>query len=357
MSYPLEYVEYGSRVSAPPPVCCRGGRFLALVLKGDAKLIEDLCRRTLNVPAEGDLEYVVLTPYVLMLAGTFDEVSSLAPGYEEWGLVQEAHVSVWVPLAAGKREEERFAVQRMCLAVPFIWVDNPLSYAGGREDFGFPKAMAQFSPQSGLGEHVEVQAFGGEFGRGNRAGWAPVLELDRGRPQGKPRALDQPGDEQAPTWSGTDQITAGIEQLEKDEGTPSLAGGVAVRDSLLASTPSLASGVKVSDIVRAVLQGAVRQVFLKQFRDAKVARQACYRTIVEASFQPTDVSVRPLLQRWQVTVHRLKSHPLAEELGLDSQPTRLTFGVQMDMTIDPGSVVAPVQVTRGGPPFRVPPAR
>jgi len=321
------YVEYGSRVSAPPPVLARQGRFLGLVLEGDETQIEALCQRMLNVPAAGAVEYMPLTRHVLVLAGSFGEVSSLAPGFEDWGSVKETHISMWVPLAAGHREGKRFVPSRLCLAVPYILVDNPLSYAGGREDYGYPKAMGRFSPSGGLGDLVQVQVFGGDFGRGNQARWTPLLELARMRPEGgtatrRGAATTATADADAAMWREAEEIVSHF-----------------VHVSGRVDAPRLALDIALEDIVKAILDKSARQVFLKQFRDAETAGDACYQAIVEAPVQVTEASWRPLLQDWQVMIHSLDSHPIASDLGIATQTTRLTFEVMMNMIIDPGVVV------------------
>ena len=62
--------------------------------------------------------------------------------------------------------------------MPYIFVDNPMSYLGGRETYGYAKTMGRFSPESGLGEAVSLQAYGGNFGRDEGAAWRDFLELE-----------------------------------------------------------------------------------------------------------------------------------------------------------------------------------
>lgn len=323
------YVEYGSRVSAPPPVHCREGRLLGVLLKGDDAKIRDLCRRTLSVPSDCDVEYEPLTDYVLLLAGSFGGVSSMAPGFKEWGSVKEAQLSLWVPLAAGKRAANGFVIDRFCLSVPYMFVDNPLSYAGGREVYGYPKAMGRFSPAGGLGDRVQLEAFGGAFGRGNQAGWTPLLELALVRPRGAAAkvagaagAAEADTDTDAETWRGADELVAHLVKA---------SGG--------SEPPFLALGVALKRLVEEVLNERASQVFLKQVRDSEVAGEACYQAIVEAPVQVTKASFRRALQQWRITINPLGSHPIEEDLGVGNQTSRLTFELMFDMTIQPGVVL------------------
>ncbi len=325
------YVEYGSRVSAPPPVHCRQGCLLGVLLKGDDAKIKDLCRRTLSVPTGCDVEYEPLTDYVLMLAGSFGGVSSMARGFNKWGSVREAQLSLWVPLAAGQREASGFVVDRFCLSVPYMFVDNPLSYAGGREVYGYPKAMGRFSPSGGLGDRVQLEAFGGAFGPSNQAGWAPLVELAQVHPRGAaPKVAATAGaakadtDADAETWRGADELVAHLVKASGEREPPFLALGVALKQ-----------------LVEEVLNGRASQVFLKQVRDSEIAGEACYQEIVEARVQVTKTSFRRAFKEWRVTINPLDSHPIETDLGIKNQTTRLTFELMFDMTIQPGVVLPP----------------
>jgi hypothetical protein len=89
------------------------------------------------------------------------------------------------------------------------------------------------------------------------------------------------------------------------------------------------------------LDKTAQQVFLKQFRDAESAGDACYRAIIESPVLVTEPSLQALGQEWQVTILGPRSHPIVEELGIESQPTSWTFELGMNLEIDVGKVVAP----------------
>jgi uncharacterized protein with NAD-binding domain and iron-sulfur cluster len=320
---PPVYVEYGARVTVPPPFVTRDGRLHGLVLEGDRERIDALCDRMFNAPAAGAVEYRPLTNHVLLLVGSFGHVASLAPGFDGLGSVQETQLSLWVPVSAGHREGETFVADRMCMAVPYIFVDNPMSYAGGREDLGYPKSMARFEPSSGFGDRVQVQAFGGDFAPGNQATWVPVLELARASADGRQPA---PAEQTAQAvWHAAEDIAHHL--LHPAEHRDSQGAGL---DMAL-----------FRDLAGDLLHKRARQVFLKQFRDAETVGRACYRAVVEAPIHVTSAKWRPSPHEWQVTVHPLGSHPIADDLGVGTQATRLAFELEMDMVVDPGVVVAP----------------
>jgi hypothetical protein len=306
-------VEYGGRATAPAPFESLDGTFRGLVVRGDRERIAALCDRVYNGPAGGAATYRPLSDYILMLVGSFGRVISATPPFDTWGSVRETTASFWVPLLAHHDGGDRSS-RGLVVAVPYIFVDNPMSYAGGREDYGYPKSMAQFQPDDASGPSVSVKTFGGNFHPGNRAGWKPVLDVglgDNGVP-GKPRARLTP----ASAWGQLAPNVGGLRELKE-----------------------------IPEVVRSLLRGAsthqVTQLFLKQFRDATEGTMACYQTVLEAPITVTRSNWRPSLQKWHVTIHPLDSHPITEELGIASQTTRLTYELSMDMVAEPASFVTP----------------
>jgi hypothetical protein len=93
------------------------------------------------------------------------------------------------------------------------------------------------------------------------------------------------------------------------------------------------------DFVDSLLSGRGRQVLLKQFRDARDGRLACYQAVVEAPVRMTRVRGRPLLGAWDVTIHELDSHPIGRDMGLVTQSTSLAFELEIDFVCGEGVVI------------------
>ena len=298
-----QYVEFGGRATAPPPFECYGGRLRTLVLRGDEERMGQLVERMFNAPAGDAVEYRPLTSHVLLLVGEFGRVSSLTPPFDRWGAVRETQASFWFPVLAGRRIGGMFTPERVVMAVPYIFVDNPMSYLGGREAYGYAKTMGSFSPADGLGASVIVQAFGGNFGREQGAGWYPFLEIHERGP--------------APEAQSSVSPVEGPEEL-----IGQLVGGLP------------------GDAVALMLDRQVGQVFLKQFRDAADGTRSCYQSVVEAPVSIHRMRGRPARCELDLVVHRLDSHPIGAELGLESQRAELAFDMEIDMVVEDGREVA-----------------
>ena len=300
------FVDFGSLVSLPPPFVGKGGELLALVLDGDMEKIEDFCENVLNGPANGAVRYTPIASQVLLMAGSFAEMTSGAQKFISSGSVAETQLALFIPLTAEKKEGGGFVDNGVCVAVPYIFVDNPMSYASGREDFGYPKAMGVFSPPNGLGSPMTMQAFGGNLGAGIKADWTRLVTLERaGAASASAEAASGPSDTQTPApadegaWRPPSEIVPYF-----------IAASGAGADALgiLKVLETIAAVIKV------LLEKRARQTFLKEFRDAQVSTAACYQTIVEAPFEVLDVTWRPSSQ-WSVDIAALTSHPITAALG------------------------------------------
>ena len=85
------------------------------------------------------------------------------------------------PYWAGHERNGRFEAKRLCMAVPHILVDNPMSHVGGREIYGFPKALGRFES---AGETLRVEGLRRELLPGRLRLLAPV-DRDRARRRGR----------------------------------------------------------------------------------------------------------------------------------------------------------------------------
>ena len=96
----------------------------------------------------------------------------------------------------------------------------------------------------------------------------------------------------------------------------------------------------------------MRQVFLKQFRDAAEGTRACYQSVVEAPITVKRVSLRPSLRDWDLTIHHLDSHPIEQEIGIGSQRAAMAFDGELDMVVETGVEIGRVAAPPGAPGVR-----
>jgi hypothetical protein len=218
----------------------------------------------------------------------------------------------WIPVAAGREVSGTFVAEHIGLTTPYILVDNPMSYLGGRETYGYAKTMGRFDPEDGLGDRTLISAFGGDFGRDEGATWRPLLEITA-----DPGSNGGAGEELADMAS---ILTHFVSDLAREEGSETMLGGVRLARS----------------VVDDMLAGRYRQVFLKQFRESADGTRACYQTVVEAPIDVKRSVLRPSGRDWQVAIHHLDSHPIGYEMGVRTQRPELAFEGELDMVVEVG---------------------
>ena len=92
-------------------------------------------------------------------------------------------------------------------------------------------------------------------------------------------------------------------------------------------------------IVSDLLHDRLPNVFLKQFRSVEDGLSASLQQVVEADYEITRLSAKPVLFEHHLTVHPLDSHPVIEDLGLESQTLNIAYEVEMDFNVGGGRVL------------------
>ncbi len=313
------FVEYGGRVDSPAPFQSDGGRLRAVPLQADPERLDALVDRALTVPAQGRIAYRAIGGIVLLQVGRFERVTCLLAPFDQWGAVREVVAAFWVPVLAGREHLGVFVAERFGFFAPYVFVDNPMSYVGGRDVYGYNKSQARFEPAEGIGPTVTIRTFGGNFSSDARAAWRPVVELEQQGGGGAAKGWTLDGAEAI-----AKALVPGLIDVALDEGELALPG------------------LKLMErLTSAALHGRGTQVFLKQFRDADDGTRACYQAVVEAGATFQSVRAAPVGHPVKVTITPLDSHPLTEELGIATQTVTTALDCEVSFTVERGEVVAP----------------
>ena len=95
-----------------------------------------LCDKVFATPSNGRVVVRPLGSHVML---SFGAVEKIKPQLEPWcrmGFAREEQAAIWVPVVALRGDG---MLPSLGWFVPYMWVDNPLSLAGGREIYGFNK--------------------------------------------------------------------------------------------------------------------------------------------------------------------------------------------------------------------------
>jgi acetoacetate decarboxylase len=305
------YVDYGSLMTPPAPFHSLNTTLWGFWAQGDRNRISQLCDKVFSAPTAGAVRCRPLSHYVMITWGNIGRVVSATPPYDQRGGVAEPQVSVWIPVAL---RDPTSSHDRFAMCIPFIWLDNAMSLADGRELFGYPKSWGWPSfPAAGENpQRWKLDAFGLNYSPHALAARHHLLEIVQS---------DSPVE-------GAEAELNSLADLARH------AAGRLFDGADIAADFGLAESI-VSDILRDRLPN----VFLKQFRSVEDGLSASLQQVVEADYEITRLSAKPVLREHELTVHQLDSHPVIDELGLDSQTLSIAYQVEMDFNVGGGRVL------------------
>ena len=349
------YVDYGALATAPGPLLCERARLYCFFVKTDHARVQHLCDRVLKHPTGGELRYRVprLTPVVLSF-GTIAGLRSLHPEHAGRGSASEPEAAIWVPTIGQRLENGRYVDDHLAIFMPYIWVDDPIAFASGREVYGFAKTQGWMrhlgdprtqdgqpsrpAPPPSPPEELALDVYGAtEYGARAELGRERLLTVHRSAgPRRGPRAGPTP-DEEA---DGVDMSTLVGHLLSALEPGSELEFGGTRRASVL-SRPVASARARAAAFSELLTNQVTRLVFLKQIRDASQGELAALQQVVEArsSVTPGSLRWRRLRGTYELSLRSLASHPLEGELGLEPEQTiRLAFAAEFGFRMDPGVV-------------------
>jgi len=165
---------------------------------------------------------------------------------------------------------------------PFVWVNNPVSMAGGREVFGYPKTFGNI----GLA--------------GSSTAPSVVLKTYCGNMKDK-------------QWKERELISI----LPHKGGTKK----------------SAKLTVKSEQLMNDWIGGTVKEIFLKQFLAIDSSfqyRSACFEQIATAEYRANKVNAKILPGSFDLTIKNFQSAPLFDELGVEDATGLEVMRVEID---------------------------
>jgi len=305
------FITFPGDPTAAAPIELLGVTLWSFPLAADRDALQRLCDKLITAPSSGAVRFHPLLPLVLM--GVTEFPNAFFPAVAARGRAQERELSFSIPglyvSTAGALPEIGFA-----LFMPFLFLDNPVAVATGREEFGFFKlhgALQLPTDPGSTGFTVDVY---GTKTFDPEVFWSETRLL----------TLTDTGSA-ATTDIGLPWTSVADAGAKLANGLLREAGDVIGK---LASVAAPLAGLAL---------GHISQIFLKQFRDIADGTRACYQAVTMARYAVTRLHSASLANRYEIALNPLDSSPVAAVLGLVN-PTRTNLGVKvvMDMRLDPG---------------------
>jgi hypothetical protein len=284
------YIFFGGAGVQAPPYPCRGAQLASFACQGDETAIQGLIERTLNAATSPGRFRTLLGPGVLIAALEADAIGSSTPPFSSWGTISETDVGFWLLVT-----DSTVALSAYWFPV-YLYVDNWMALVGGREVWGFPKALATIEAPSGvIGGPISVttlalktlspgtRAVPGEIFRITPE---PSAHVEESRLEGGPHTmmLERAADPALPKWTA----------------------------------PALANFASAFNPIASESASRTGMIFLKQVRDPSSPTAVSDRSVVAAkptlSGLPRGVGV--LSGGYRLSLADYASQPISHDLGL-----------------------------------------
>lgn len=306
------FIELGAPQTFAAPYDMQQCRCYGFMLKADIGALHRFCDGYLNAVAPdgaGERYRAAMDRVMFVFSDMGRAVIGASRGYRQF-TVPEIDVAFWIPVVAVRQNGGRETISRFLWLMTYVNVDNLWAVASGREIYGFPKGLATVHSAARRGEldlltvdTLAVERFGPEAS----ARMQRFLEL---------RKAGAGANAVARVWNSAAEALAEISSL------------------LSNARPGSGLAAQFGELVR---HRRYPMVFLKQFRDVADPTQACYQAVIEA-----DVSIGAfrgaglLAGEYRLEICDLESHPVVEELGLESYAPRVLNAFHSDFDFQMG---------------------
>ena len=309
-----DHVRRGGLDVLPAPWRCDDVQLDAFYLHGDLDALQALCDRMINQPSQGCLVFKPSTRHVVLTFQRLHNLRSLAPGCETLGGHTYCEAAFWVFTQRFDRQGHKIGDQ--ALLIPYIFAENSVAVATGREVYGYPKEYAT------VGMPLR--------------GAAPDDYTVRGLavPVFKPGAIALPDTEILRCRRIDDSALKGLGHAACE-----LAGDLltAVRSGRIGDT-ALAL---VGESITALMNKRLDLVYLREIRALAGGRGCDIQSVTTASEHPLELECLRLLRgRYALQLPPLDSHPIAADLGLKLQAGNsvdVMLGLEIDLAFTLGS--------------------
>lgn len=306
------FITYPNDPTAPAPIELLDVHLWSFPVSADLGTLQGLCDKLIAQPSSGKVQFFALLPMVLLNVTEFP--NAFFPAVRDRGRARERELSFGIPglyvRSNGGVPEVGFA-----MFMPFLFLDNPVAIATGREEYGFFKQYATVTLPSDPGSAgFKVDTYGSTSFNPN-VFW-DMVNLLKLTDTGALAATDV----RLP-WNSIAEAAAGLSAALADA-ADSILGG----QGLVAGQALAAFGL-----------GQLSQIFLKQFRDIADGSRACYQAVTLAAYTVTQLHSAEPAHCYTVQLNDLDSSPVAEALGL-APLTELGVGLKvvLDMRLEAG---------------------
>jgi hypothetical protein len=131
-----------------PPLQLKDSEMYGFFVRGDLTKLQATVDAALTACAGGEMRFQVFSPFVMLTFTKVQRAYSTWPSDQAKGWGEETDIITWVMVGQIKKGET--GISRVFFYPCHIWVDDGMAMINGRELFGYPKYLCDYSmPASG----------------------------------------------------------------------------------------------------------------------------------------------------------------------------------------------------------------
>ncbi len=317
-SSPVFHYLNGS-LGFPAPFREGGSKMMSFVFKSDTAKLQAVCDAWFNTPTNGDLYYQPLLPIVLVTYASNQQSRPDVPPYNAWGSVAYNEVIFSIFVVRVKKLGSVWVAEHVGALVPYIFVDDAIVMAGGREVYGMPKALGRIalpSDPSAPDKHFALESVSSaRFSPDVPFSWLPIASIQQ-QPEAQPPAHH--------AWADMTEAFEALKHL--------VFGGSHIE------LPGIGLAIEVADMF---LEKKLPFCSLRQVRSVASSEAAAYQAAVEFSAKMLKFNGAGLMHgTYQITLPQNDLFPLASDLGLTTgQQSEAAFWLDWDFLFETGREV------------------
>lgn len=340
-----------------PPFFFRDVTSRAFPIKANMARLTFFCDQYLNMDIPPHIaHFCPALPYVYLMVLNYGSMSPTSVQAQNLGWVAQHEVLFMVPLEWWREEKGRLVFKDWACVSPFIFVDDEVSLTTGREVYGWPKMTCVIEPETPLwtqdpGAPTRLCSMSApvfpKLYAGAREEWKTLMHIDREPALSFWQFPPDPFNLWNPfaILSNAAQSTLSLMQEAADLMTAlPIRGYRSNREWSDMSTMVNKAGRSfvqlLPDLLRPgrrqvstqgesrVPEPYVKQITLKQFRDAADPRHACYQALVASSMGLDRVNRSGLLGDvnllrgdpsggFTIRMYCYPTYPIVESLGIE----------------------------------------
>ena len=305
MSLP-PYIELPGSSTSPQPFSLVGVNSQTFLLRASYDRLTKVTDQWLNSVPGSEWKFVPLLPYVICTPTWIDRIYPA----EQKGWVRETDFNFAILVAAFRVLE----LDRICVAFPYLIVDNPVPVILGREIYGFRKVQGPMEYVSGT--YQPQAAFT----------WVRKSADSEYELEEVVRIISPAGWPHATARAKWDDLKAVAE--------------VAVGDLVMDI------GVGVEHLITMLKTLSVPYVYLLELRDVQFPASAAYQALIESPLQITKFkSAWMLPPGFSIKLTDYPTYPLISDLGIEVDAdnvakSHFSFQTNYDCILQTGKVLA-----------------